>query len=106
MKQTQWTIAIVVLAVMVFVVTFAMNYLGSTTDSGGGGIKPEPEPGGTLQFTETSFPPQGVALEREVHSTGHYDFWFTNPTDKPVTVGLEAKGCTCTSVEAFLMPED
>jgi hypothetical protein len=105
MKQSQLTIAVVLLAAMVFVVTFAMNYLG-------GGSAPkqvEPDrPRLELLFANKEFPPRDknpmASLEREDKSTGHQDYWFCNLNDKPVKVGLSGKNCKCTNVEAFVLP--
>src|SRR5690349_6707949 len=99
MKQTQWTLAVIVLAVMVFVVTFAMNYLGGTNRERPNDLPPPPT-GSSLTFVEKRFPPtEGFALEREIHTRSHIDFWFINPGEKPVKVGLEMQTCTCTAVE-------
>jgi len=40
----------------------------------------------------------------EVHQRGYQDYWFINDSDKDVTVGLNAKGCTCSEVELTIAP--
>jgi hypothetical protein len=36
--------------------------------------------------------------EFEVHTRGHYDFWFFNPNADPVDIKLLSRGCTCSEV--------
>jgi hypothetical protein len=103
MKQSQWIIAAVVLAAMVFIVTFAMNYLGFTPT--------RKTPGSTREALEVTFfwkeAPFGGhgGIETEEKATGHQDFWFRNDNEKPVKVELKRTSCKCTAVELFLLPE-
>ncbi|MFO0840801.1 MAG: hypothetical protein U0797_00160 [Gemmataceae bacterium] len=106
MKQAQLVVAAVLLAVMVFAVTFAMNYLG-------GGSAPKTvetdRPRLELVFAHKAFPnePNPMAtIEREEKTTGNQDFWFCNTNPKPVNVGLTGKNCKCTNVEVFVLPAD
>jgi hypothetical protein len=110
MKQSQWIVAVLILAVMVFAVTFSMNYLGGPSkppspDGQSGGI------GRELLFAMKAFPPPApdgttMALQREDRSTGAVDYWFHNPEAEPVKLGLQRKSCKCAAVEAFILPED
>lgn len=106
MKQTQWTIAALVLAALVFGLTFAMNYLGGTAATTGpvGSAKPALE----LEFPlGKDFPDDPLArLEQEEGVRGTRDFWFVNRNDEPVALGLNKTNCRCTEVEAFVLPED
>lgn len=103
MKQTQWTVAVLLLAAMVFIVTFAMNYLGGNSapkaDPG------EKQPAKELIFDYKLFPPDGIsAIEREDKERGHQDYWFHNPNDRMVKLGLNRKTCKCTAVEGYVLP--
>jgi hypothetical protein len=107
MKTSQLVGAVVALAAMVFVVTFAMNYLGQKTPTGPG---PESENVGSLDFVETSFPPQAVQGDMigvcsEVGERSGHNFWFANKQDRPVDVGLVRKNCTCSSVQFAVIQE-
>jgi hypothetical protein len=103
MKVMQWILAAVLIAVVVFIAT----YLKMNT--GGFGTKPPPPP--PPESDVTLFFPRTTSLANEKDPTGaewetgvpgHYDFWFQNPNDVPVTVGLSYKKCTCSKVEIAL----
>jgi hypothetical protein len=111
MKPMQWAIAFGVLVVMVFVITFAMNYLGSARSP-----DDKPNPGGDgsriiLAFDGTQFPrspnPQfKMFTEGELHRPGHHDYLFANTTDQPVKVGRMGKTCTCSSLQLYLATDE
>jgi hypothetical protein len=104
MKQSQWAIAAIVLAALVFIVTFAMNYLGSGTQDT---IAIDAGPaGGELNFFWKNAPSEHDGIQAEEKSAGSYDFWFRNDGANPVQVGLEQKGCKCTSVQLFVLPTE
>jgi hypothetical protein len=44
------------------------------------------------------------AAEVEKGTKGHYDFWPSNPHDKPLTLSLISKSCTCADVRIALLP--
>jgi hypothetical protein len=104
MKQSQWTIAVLVLAAMVFLVTFVMNYLGFA--------RFRPAQQATREAREVRFFWRGVPLvgtsgiETEVRAPGYQDFWFRNDHPEPVTLGLKRTNCKCTAVEVFLLDEE
>jgi hypothetical protein len=100
MKQTQWVVALVVLAVMVFVITFAMNYLG-----GGATSTPVTEvlkPTNEVIFLDRVFPADRSHLVQEERSNGHYDYWLYNPNDQAVVLGVERTSCRCAGAELFV----
>jgi hypothetical protein len=116
MKQAHWVGALVVLAGMVFVVTFAMNYLGT-----GHSTRDRPPPlERRLTFAYTAAPSaptpperedralqptlDDMALDCEYQRPSHFDYWFANPNDEPVTVGMLRKSCRCASVKLFVLP--
>ncbi len=105
MKQSQWTLAIVLFAGMVFVIVFAMNHLG-----GSSAPVHETKQNLELLFATKELPndPQAPlkTIELEEKSTGFQDYWFCNTNDKPVRIGLNSKNCKCTNVEAYYLPED
>lgn len=105
MKQLQLGIAFAVLVVMVFVITFAMNYLGGTVQAP---VEPDAvQPARDVVFLQKLFPPDGrSALESEHLSTGFVDFPFYNPHAEAVKIGLDRKSCRCAGVEIYVLPED
>jgi hypothetical protein len=105
MKQYQWGLALLVLAVMMGLITWAMYHLGS------GGLQTTDQPGARavreLRFYWKQLPlKQHDGIEMEEKSTGAQDYWFVNENDEPVTVGLKNKNCKCTSVELYYLPEE
>jgi hypothetical protein len=105
MKTSQSIAAVCILAVMVFGITFAMNYVGG----GGSDPSPGPTPDGEqrqLTFLNEIFPEPGEPrLDCEDKSEGSHDYWFRNENDAPVRLGLNRKSCKCTSVQVFVPPE-
>ncbi len=103
MKQSQWAIAAFVLAALVFIVTFAMNYLGGSRQDT---LKVDSKPtGGELNFFWKNVPlAEHMGIEAEEKSDGSCDFWFRNDGANSVRVGLERKACKCTSVQLFVLP--
>src|SRR5204862_223171 len=80
---------------------------------GGGNIQPPPPPGpdpgpGALVFRETRPPREQLnredLLDWEVHTEGHYDFWFENKKETPLRVKLDSVGCKCTTAEVVVLP--
>ncbi|MFO0879931.1 MAG: hypothetical protein U0840_21505 [Gemmataceae bacterium] len=106
MKQTQLTIAVVLLAAMVFVASFAMHYLGGTAPA----PRVEPDQTGSrreLIFANRVLPEEDFAtIEKELRSEGEQDFWFYNPYDKSLKVGLINANCKCTSVEIHALSSE
>lgn len=108
MKQSQIYLAVAVLVVGMFVVTFAMSYLGGSNQTPAPILdtsdKPEPA---ELVFSHKVFPPEKdgfPSIETEERSIGYADYWFQNPKDVPIRLGLHKKSCKCTSVLAFVLP--
>jgi hypothetical protein len=103
MKTSQWAITMAVLVILVFGITFMLNYTG---DSGEGGPSPQPLPADMDQLVfpiRASTPEPGrYPFELERGNEGHSDFWFYNPNDKPVPVGLNRVACKCSSVEIWI----
>jgi hypothetical protein len=106
MKQAQWAGAVVVLAAMVFAITFAMNYLGG---SGGGdkGISVEEKKVNQLRF-DVPVAPIGLPLECEANNkrTYHHDFWFKNENAEDARIGLARVSCErcIRSVQLHILP--
>jgi hypothetical protein len=110
----QAVLAIVVLMGLVAGVTFYFMYQG--LDYGGGDPPPPPPTTAAkaLKFAEQADekvirriwdpPTQG---EFEEGTNGHYDFWFENPQDVPVELGIAYKSCKCTVPSVcILSPEE
>lgn len=96
MKSAQWT-AVLVLALMVGGISFISVYLGGGNRKGGA---VPIESFASLTFPVKVFPREGENVQTtEVRQWGHQDFWFVNESGNDVTVGLNAKGCTCSEVE-------
>lgn len=102
MKQSQWILAAFVMAGLIFAVTFAMNYLGGSRQQT---ADPSIRPAREIVFPDKSPLPFGI-MEREERTRGHVDFWFYNPNEEAVVVGLQRKSCKCGSVEVFVLPEE
>ena len=103
MKKSQWVIAAVVMAGLISIVTYAMNYLGS---SGPQVVDSTVAPARELVFGSKYFPPDRSFLEREERTRGYVDFWFHNPNEEVVQIGLDRKSCKCGSVEVCVLPEE
>jgi hypothetical protein len=104
MRSSQWTIAVIVLAAMVFVLTFAMNYLGTRSDTQ---QQAQPEALAQLSFVSKTMPLDVPPPRTEVHGQGHWDYWFENRNDRDVKVGLVRKQpvCKCIDVELFCLAD-
>jgi hypothetical protein len=107
MKSSQWIGALLVLVVMVFVITFAMNFITPATKPAVVPTGPPPVTEQVLQFAYTTLPPltedpkdaDKVAIYREEKKEGFLDFLFENTGDKDVKIGLIGKNCKCASVQ-------
>jgi hypothetical protein len=105
MKQNQWVVAVIVLAAMVGLITYAMTYLGMGIGPGSNTttIREDRE----LTFLWKEAPLGGHSgIEVEEKTEGHQDYWFFNANSEPVTVGLKTKNCKCTAVELFVLPQE
>ena len=102
MKQSQWILAAFFMALMISITTVAMSYLGGSRQQA---VDPAIRAAREIVFMEKLPLPFGI-LEREERSRGHVDFWFYNPNEEAVQVGLQRKSCKCGSVELFVLPED
>lgn len=106
MKTSQWSVALAVLVVLVFGITFFVNYIG---DPAGTADLPKTPPG---METQLAFPIRGLpvadgksAYTIERGAEGQADFWFHNANDKPIPVGLNRLACKCSSVEVWIVQE-
>jgi hypothetical protein len=125
MNPAKLIVAAVVLAAAVFLITFAMAYLGGAPSS----VKP---PTSVLEEVTFTFPdgeffpmppkpsedspgkaPVATTLPAigEVSSPGDkkeytHDFWFKNDADKALPLSLNAKNCQCTYVYVWTAPDD
>jgi hypothetical protein len=103
MSKNSWIVAVGILAVMVFGLTFIMNYLG-----GRGGPPPDsPKPPEMmrLDFVTPVAHEKDAPVLCELKKLTWYDFWFENRNDKDVAVGLVSKSCKCVRVELYLLAE-
>ncbi|NBR04531.1 MAG: hypothetical protein EBT92_02060 [Planctomycetes bacterium] len=118
MKSSQGIIAVLIFGIMVFCLTFAMNYLGGlnevknpiqskdnsitkSSDSTEDGSNQE------LTFLQKIYPSDGIsALENEFKMGGMQDYLYTHDGLLPLKIGLDSKNCTCTSVLLFELPKD
>ena len=103
MKKSQWIPAVFVLAVLISVVTYAMNYLGG---SGQRVVDPTILTARELVFLEKYFTPPESLLECEEQTRGHVDFWFYNPHAATVQLGLDRTSCRCGRVDVRVLPEE
>ena len=105
MKPVQWVGAVLILAAMVFAITFAMNYLGG---SGGKQVAVEAKTVRQLRFHVPFAPAEGGLLECETRNkrTYHQDFWFKNENAEDVKLGLDGTSCQCSSVRLYTLPDE
>jgi hypothetical protein len=102
-SQTQIFVLIVAIVVLVGGITFVRNWFSSKQDSTDDGVN-APAIETRLDFNEKVAP---GTRECEINGQGHYDFWFQNPNDFAVEIGLDKKSCTCAHVDAFVLtPEE
>jgi len=118
MKSSQGIIAVLLFVIMVFGLTFAMNYLGGfnepktqvqnkdnstqkSSDTADDGSNQE------LTFLQKVYPADGInALENEYKMGGKQDYLFAHEGLLPLKIGLDSKNCTCTSVLFFEIPTE
>jgi hypothetical protein len=112
LSPTSLVVAAVLLAVMVFGVTWAVTVMGGS--GGGRDSQQTPAAGGdalTFREKETVFPsaPKPGEKQRaavsEVGEENTHDFWFKNELDRVVEVGMLSKTCKCTNVQVWLAPD-
>jgi hypothetical protein len=113
MKESQWVIAAVVLAALVFVVVFATQYLGTAPQQPGQHTQ---QSTGRLDFAYKAIPDEYepekgkmVKLpppEYEQGAKGWQDYYFLNSTPSEVKVGLNRTTCKCSAVEVHVVPGD
>ncbi len=117
MKASQGIFAAILLSIMVFGLTFAMNYLGGFNDSKSSVINKEKPITTTvandeasnqeLTFLQKVYPADGIsAIENEFKIGGGQDYLFSNDGPKNLRVGLDSKNCTCTSVLIYSIPNE
>jgi hypothetical protein len=110
-STAKWVVAAVVLAVMVFGITFALNFMGSSGKEGPvENTKTELGERLQLTFPRTQIPeakPNEIVkpVDAELHKPGSCDFWFENTNSKPVALGLLKTSCTCTGAQVFLLSQ-
>lgn len=111
MKTSQWIAALAALAGVVFIVTFAINYIGIAPQQAIP-VKEqsdEPDPP-TLTFVRKQYPymdenQQLVGrLELEHLKPSYHDFWFKNENDEKIRIGGLRKSCKCQAIEVFILP--
>src|SRR5262245_63265837 len=102
MKRSQMVVALVVLAAMVFGVTFAMNYLGGWFGADSSRTPTQEARGLTFSVTQATGP--GEFLDGETKGQGYHDFWFLNENEGELPLGLNRVRCRrCSSVEAYVL---
>ncbi|HZT81233.1 MAG TPA: hypothetical protein VFA26_13470 [Gemmataceae bacterium] len=107
MRLGQIVVLVVGIVVLVFVVSFAGQYVRR----GGKASTPKGAEAARLTFPVTNAGKKSPldleekSIEWEWQAEGHYNFWFTNDTAGPLKVGVARKGCTCSSVLVCLAPD-
>src|SRR5437867_719730 len=108
MKPAQTVGLLVLAAVMVFAVTFASMYVAPTRPGTTPRKKQQHQPDGLQLTFPTRHYPERLPDESEIdysmkrvvteyEKTGRHDFWFNNPNDAEVRVGLSTT-CTCSGI--------
>jgi hypothetical protein len=124
MKTSQWVGALVVLVVMVFIITFAMNFLRpgtrevidtrTTKETFYDGPLPTfyykslpANPANPAQGVDPASPAMAAyAIYREERKTDHLDFLMENPNDADIKIGLISKNCRCAKVDVVPVSEE
>jgi hypothetical protein len=111
MKSTQIVLLLVLVVAIIFGVTFASMYV-SQAPSKSPHKKKQDETTANLDlhltFPVRVYPPNsrdpGVLIPTEYGQTGQHDFWFENPNDGEVRIGLLKKNCDCSTVQVGIVP--
>jgi hypothetical protein len=94
---TQVGLGLLVLVAVVFGIAFISQYQGASTPKNTPPQDKTP-PGSTvrLKFLQTvvKWNPPSMA-EFEHNTDAYYDFWFENPNNESVEMGIGSKSCTC-----------
>jgi hypothetical protein len=101
MKTGHWVLAVCILVGMVFGITWVKIH-DSRSDEGRP-AKERPGAGLRLNFPFPKYPPYGGKVLCEVNKEGECDFWFTNPNNKEVKVGLLRKSCKCANIRLHIV---
>lgn len=103
---TQTVLPLVAVVGIVFLVSFVSSFNSSAPNLPqpvGPSPKPKSDKPVQLVFPETAID----QLEPcEVGKTGYFDYWFYNPHDTEIQVGLQKKSCGCSNVSlGYVAPE-
>src|SRR5690349_2690198 len=110
MKSLIQAVALIAVLVLgVFGLTFLTQYTPRKPVESSG-ARPDQKPGNVMPLRvpekiavwDTADP--SYAAEVEKGTKGYYDFWPSNPHDKPLTLSLISKSCTCADVRIALLP--
>ncbi len=111
-SNTKWIGAAVVLALLVFGITYGLTRWGSS----GKPAETVIEQDGTaeqlkLSFVTQKMPPQEDGelipkppLDVEIGKEGWADYWFENKNEKPLAIGMLKTSCTCSGADLYLLP--
>jgi hypothetical protein len=104
MRKAQWTGAVIVLAVIVFALTFLMNY---TSGKRTGEAPPPRAETLHLWFVNEDAGRDAPLPPTEVRRAGYWDYWFENRNDRDLPVGLAVRKppCCLPKVELFRVQE-
>src|SRR5207247_584768 len=108
---TQVVVPVAIVVCLVAGVTFVRQYYAAPSPP------PTPTPSPANPKTATGLPLQlpvtivqwnpEYAGEFEANVPGHYDFWFENPKDVVVKLGVNRKNCKCSKAEVCIFtPEE
>src|SRR5262249_37799339 len=112
MKPTQTVLLLLGVVALIFGVTFASMYVGKSNratpqvkkQAAGKDLR-------DLQFEFPTYPYGEDAndmrwqIVTEYGKRGSHDFWFANPNDEELRVGLARKSCECSDVHVLVAPE-
>jgi hypothetical protein len=112
MKLTQVVLLLVMMIAIIFGVTFASMYVGRSPSTPPPHKKKDRDTtanaGLHLNFPTRVYPPDsrdpGRLIPTEYGLTGQHDFWFENPNDEEVRIGLLKKNCDCSTVQLGIVP--
>lgn len=111
MKMSQRIGLLTALVLVVFVLTYFLNYIQSPPATDQAAQSGEEADLATLNFPIRSYPYMTVnrwyvsQLELEHRKPGHQDYWFVNENDEKVRMGPISKSCKCQAIEVYVLPE-
>lgn len=105
MNVKQLVILTAVVVGLVFLITFAFQYIGQEKTSKTEKSKVTQAKPLTFPVTKVEWDPKKPAIH-EVRAPGQHYFWFQNDNDAPAQLGLVGMNCKCSKVDLCVLPAE